>query len=202
MKNTSFAGWLAAILLFVFCECCTSAPPPGPTITDEEMHTVAVAAVNDVLVSEKFDSYLKQYREENGADAVPVLKLAKTLNNTDVTGLNTALITDTIFDALSNSGKVEVTMAEGELRTKAIPDSRDVKFDSNFDPNTVAGPGTLRAADLVLRPKVTSSMVREGRKQIVIRSFVLEMADIRTGLMVWSFSKQLGLMKERPSIGL
>ena len=202
MKKTSPAGWLAAILLFVFCECCTSAPASGPTITDEEMHTVAVAAVNDVLVSEKFDSYLKKYREDNGADAVPVLKLAKTLNNTDVTGLNTALITDTIFDALSNSGKVEVTMAEGELRTKAIPDSRDVKYDSNFDPNTVAGTGTLRAADLVIRPKVTSSMVREGREQVVIRSFVLEMADIRTGLLVWSFSKQLGLVKEKPVVGL
>lgn len=201
MKKTSLAGWLAAILLFVFCESCTSAPAE-PTITNEEMQTVAVAAVDNVLTSERFESYLESYRKEHGANAVPVLKLAKTLNNTDVTGLNTAQITDTLFDALSNSGKVEVTMAEGEQRVKAIPDSRDVKYDTNFDQNTVAGAGTLRAADLVLRTKVTSSMVREGHKQIVIRSFVLEMADIRTGLLVWSFTKQLGQIDNKPRIGL
>ena len=202
MKNTSFAGWLAAILLFVFCESCSTTPPPGPTISEEEMRTVAAAAISDVQKSEKFISYLNKYREENGANAVPVVKLAKTRNDTDVTGLDISPITDTLFRALSSSEMVEVTLAEGELRVKAIPDSRDNKYDSNFDPDSVARPGTIRAADLILRPKVTSSMVREGRKQVVIRSFVLEMADIRTGLLVWSFSKRFGLTKEQQVVGL
>lgn len=203
VKKTILAGCLAAILILFFGEgCATSTPARQVGITAEELQTVAEAAVEDVLNSAKFDSYLNEYRTEHGADAVPVLKLAKTRNDTDDPNLDTTLLTDRIFDALSNSDKVEVTLAEGEQRVKAIPDSRDIKYDSNFDQDTVAKPGTIRAADLVLRPKVTSSKVREGRKQVVIRSFVLEMADIRTGLLVWSFSKKLGQVKEKPAVGL
>lgn len=203
MKKTILAGLLAAILILFFGEgCSTSTPTRSGGITAEELQIVAEAAVKDVLTSPKLDSYLNEYRTEHGADAVPVLKLAKTRNDTDDPDLDTTLLTDMLFNALSNSGKVEVTLAEGEMRVKSIPDSRDNSSDSDFDQDTVAQSGTLRAADLVFRPKVTSSKVREGRKQVVIRTFVLEMADIRTGLLVWSFSKQLGQMKERQAIGL
>ena len=106
-----------------------------------------------------------------------------------------------LFEELLNAGKVDVTMAEGAGRTQAIAASRDLEYDENFDQSTVAKRGTLQAARLVLRPKVTSNSVRDGNTQAVTRTFVLEMADVETGLVMWKFTKQLAFMKKKSSVG-
>jgi len=106
-----------------------------------------------------------------------------------------------LFEELLNSGKVDVTMAEGAGRTQAIAASRDLEYDENFDQSTVAKRGTLQAARLVLRPKVTSNSVQDGNTRAVTRTFVLEMADVQTGLVMWKFSKQLAFMKKKSSVG-
>ena len=171
-------------------------------VSSEEMREVTIAAVQGAMTNPKFTSFLKKYRQEMGDDdAIPVLKLDKTINDTDDPDLNTSEITDMLFEELLNSGKVDVTMAEGAGRTQAIAASRDLEYDENFDQSTVAKRGTLQAARLVLRPKVTSNSVRDGGKQAVTRTFVLEMADVQTGLVMWKFSKQLAFMKKKSSVG-
>jgi uncharacterized protein (TIGR02722 family) len=171
-------------------------------VSSEEMREVTLAAVQGAMTNAKFISFLKKYRQEMGdEDAIPVLKLDKTINDTDDPDLNTSEITDMLFEELLNSGKVDVTMAEGAGRTQAIAASRDLEYDENFDQSTVAKRGTLQAARLVLRPKVTSNSVRDGKTQAVTRTFVLEMADIQTGLVMWKFSKQLAFMKKKSSVG-
>ena len=110
-------------------------------------------------------------------------------------------ITDMLNEALINAGKVDVTMAEGVGMTDSIADSRNLKNDANFDQSTVAKKGTLQAARLVLRPKVMSSTISEDGKQVVVRTFVMEMADIKTGLIMWKFTKQLGFIKEQSTFG-
>ena len=171
-------------------------------VSSEEMREVTLAAVQGAMTNPKFTSFLKKYRQEMGDDdAIPVLKLDKTINDTDDPDLNTSEITDMLFEELLNSGKVDVTMAEGAGRTQAIAASRDLEYDENFDQSTVAKRGTLQAARLVLRPKVTSKSVRDGGTQAVTRTFVLEMADVQTGLVMWKFTKQLAFMKKKSSVG-
>ena len=172
------------------------------TVSSEEMREVTIAAVQGAMTNAKFTSFLKKYRQEMGdEDAIPVLKLDKAINDTDDPDLNTSEITDMLFEELLNSGKVDVTMAEGAGRTQAIANSRDLEDDENFDQSTVAKRGTLQAARLVLRPKVTSNTVRDGNTRAVTRTFVLEMADIQTGLVMWKFSKQLAFMKKKSTVG-
>ena len=171
-------------------------------VSSEEMREVTIAAVQGAMTNPKFTSFLKKYQQEKGdSDAIPVLKLDKTINDTDDPDLNTSEITDMLFEELLNSGKVDVTMAEGAGRTQAIVASRDLEYDENFDQSTVAQRGTLQAARLVLRPKVTSNTVRDGNTQAVTRTFVLEMADVQTGLVMWKFTKQLAFMKKKSSVG-
>ena len=171
-------------------------------VSSEEMREVTIAAVQGAMTNPNFTSFLRKYRAEMGdPDAVPVLKLDKTINDTDDPDLNTSEITDMLFEELLNAGKVDVTMAEGAGRTQAIAASRDLEYDENFDQSTVAKRGTLQAARLVLRPKVTSNSVRDGNTQAVTRTFVLEMADVQTGLVMWKFSKQLAFMKKKSSVG-
>ena len=172
------------------------------TVSSEEMREVTIAAVQGAMTNAKFTSFLKKYQQETGdPDAIPILKLDRTINDTDDPDLNTSEITDMLFEELLNSGKVDVTMAEGAGRTQAIAASRDLEYDENFDQSTVAKRGTLQAARLVLRPKVTSNSVRDGNTKAVTRTFVLEMADVQTGLVMWKFSKQLAFMKKKSSVG-
>ena len=171
-------------------------------VSSEEMREVTIAAVQGAMTNPQFVSFLKRYQTEMGdPDAIPILKLDRTINDTDDPDLNTSEITDMLFEELINSGKVDVTMAEGAGRTQAIAASRDLEYDENFDQSTVAKRGTLQAARLVLRPKVTSNSVRDGNTQAVTRTFVLEMADVQTGLVMWKFTKQLAFMKKKSSVG-
>ena len=205
------AGVSASLLLLAGCGTTTTVYDPSSTRTDirqegsvssEEMRQVTVAAVNGAMTNAKFTAFLRKYKKEmNDEDAIPVLKLDKVVNDTDDPDLNVAEITDMLNEALINAGKVDVTMAEGAGRTGAIAASRALEDDENFDQKTVAQRGTLQAARLVLRPRVISNMVRDGGRKAVTRTFVMEMADIKTGLIMWKFTKQLGFMKEKGTFG-
>ena len=81
-------------------------------VSSEEMREVTIAAVEGAMTNAKFVSFLKKYKQEMGDDdAIPILKLDKTINDTDDPDLNTSEITDMLFEELLNSGKVDVTMA-------------------------------------------------------------------------------------------
>ena len=200
-----------AMLFLAACGTTTTIYDPASTqtnirqegnVSSEEMRQVTRAAVQGAMANAKFQAFLRKYKKEmNDPDAIPVLKLDKTINDTDDPDLNVSEITDMLNEELINAGKVDVTMAEGTGRTQAIANSRKLEEDDNFDQKTVAKRGTLQAARLVLRPKVISNTVRDGSKTAVVRTFVMDMADINTGLVMWKFSKQLGFMKERGTVG-
>lgn len=205
------AGVSCSIALVAGCAPTTTIYEPGTvqtnirqegSISSEEMRQVTVEAVRGAMTNAKFSAFLRRYkREMKDPDAIPVLKLDRVVNDTDDPDLNVGEMTDMLNEALINAGKVDVTMAEGAGRTKAIAASRNLEDDENFDQKTVAPKGTLQAARLVLRPKVTSNTVRDGNRKAVVRTFVMDMADIRTGLVMWKFTKQLGFMKERGTFG-
>ena len=214
MKSSFFllTGLSAAAMLLAACaseETVIYDPATTKTglrqvgsVSSEEMREVTIAAVQGAMTNPNFTSFLRKYKQEMGdPDAVPILKLDRTINDTDDPDLNTSEITDMLFDELLNAGKVNVTLAEGAGRTQAIAASRDLEYDENFDQSTVAKRGTLQAARLVLRPKVTSNFVRDNGTQAVTRTFVLEMADVQTGLVMWRFTKQLAFMKKKSSLG-
>jgi PBP1b-binding outer membrane lipoprotein LpoB len=137
----------------------------------------------------------------NNPNAIPVMKLTKVRNETDDPDLKIGELTDLLSEALLNSGIVDVTIAEGADLQTAIAASRDLALDPNFNQATVAQRGTLHAARIVLCPKVISSEVKDGRTRAVTRTFVLEMGDVKTGLLMWKFTEQLGFMKKHGVIG-
>lgn len=206
------AGIAASAIIFAGCNSTTTTIfDPATTknnirqvgnVSSEELREVTLAAVEGAMTNAKFTTFLRKYKAEMGdQDAIPVLKLDRVINNTDDPDLNVDEITDMLNEALINAGKVDVTMAEGTGKTTAIAASRDLEDDENFDQTTVAKRGTLQAARLILRPKVMSSTISEDGKTVVVRTFVMEMADIKTGLIMWKFTKQLGFVKEKSSFG-
>lgn len=211
MKNMQFFMIAAAVGGIMLSTGCSSTRIYDPTaentnirdtnaISHEEMRGVARAAVRNALAAPKFARYVEKFRADHGGRN-PVLKLDRTVNETNDPDLNTSALTDVIFEELLNSDKVEVTMAEGAGRTQAIANSRLVANDPNFNQATVAKQGTLVAANLVMRPKVVSKETRDGRTRNIERFFVMDMADIEQGLIMWKYSKPLGFVTTRGTVG-
>ena len=211
MKTIKSLSVAAAFVGLLLATGCTSTQIYDPTvertnirdthrISQEEMREVARAAVRNALVAPKFARYVEKFRADHGGRN-PVLKLDKTINDTTDPDLNTSVISDTLFEELLNSDKVEVTMAEGQGRTQSIGNSRLVNLDDNFDKKTTAKTGTLIAANLVMRPKIVSQETRDGRARNIERYFVMDMAEIEGGLIMWKYSKPLGFVTTRGSVG-
>ena len=211
MKRVCLLAGIAAAGLLAGCSTKTTIYDPGRettgvrserNVSSEEFREVARAAVNSAMTNPKVTAFLQRYTVEmNDEYAIPVLKLDRVINDTDDPSLNVSEMTDILNECLINAGKVDVTMAEGAERTASIGASRDIAYDDNFDQSTVAQKGTLQAARLVLRPKVISNLTQDGDRRVVVRTFVMEMADIKTGLIMWKFTKQLGFMREKGTFG-
>ena len=212
MKKALVFATVAAIILLSGCASTTTTiydPAMQQTnlrqrgnVSAEEFRIVAKEAIDGALSNPKFMNFLAAYKAEmQNPNAIPVMKLTKVKNDTDDPDLKIGELTDLLSEALLNSGIVDVTIAEGADLQKAIADSRNMELDPNFNQATVAKRGTLVAARIVLCPKVISSEVQDGRTRAVVRTFVLEMGDIKTGLLMWKFTKQLGFMKKKGVIG-
>ena len=210
-KALLFAG-IAAIIFLSGCASTTTTiydPATQQTnlrqrgnVSAEEFRLVAKEAIDGALSNPKFMNFLAAYKAEmQNPNAIPVMKLTKVKNDTDDPDLKIGELTDLLSEALLNSGIVDVTIAEGADLQTAIAASRNMEMDPNFNQATVAKRGTLTAARIVLCPKVISSEVQDGRTRAVVRTFVLEMGDIKTGLLMWKFTKQLGFMKKQGVIG-
>ncbi|MBQ9446546.1 MAG: hypothetical protein IJU61_08135 [Victivallales bacterium] len=212
MKKALVFAAVAAIILLSGCTTTTTTiyDPTTPqtglrqrgNVSAEEFRIVAKKAADAALSNPKFMNFLAAYKAEmNNPNAIPVMKLTKVRNETDDPDLKIGELTDLLSEALLNSGIVDVTIAEGADLQTAIAASRNLELDPNFNQATVAQRGTLQAARIVLCPKVISSEVKDGRTRAVVRTFVLEMGDIKTGLLMWKFTEQLGFMKKHGVIG-
>lgn len=174
------------------------------TVSSEEMRLVVEDAVKNVLNNSRFKRFLDDYKTEmNNKKARPVLKLTNTVNETDDddNDLRTDEITDLLNQLLLDADVIDVTMAEGKGKSSALATSRNLEDDDNFDQSTVAQRGTMRAARLVMRPKVISNRVEHGGKRVVTRTFVVDIADIKTGMIIWKYTKQLGFMRNKGTFG-
>jgi hypothetical protein len=52
-----------------------------------------------------------------------------------------------------------------------------------------------------MRPKIVSQETRDGRARNIERYFVMDMAEIEGGLIMWKYSKPLGFVTTRGSVG-
>lgn len=172
------------------------------TVTQAECFIAAREAAQNAMTSPVFDRFLSQYRQElNDQNAIPLMQVGYLRNNTNDPDLQMNLVTDELCTALSNSGKVDVTLATGRDASQSFADARDLRHDPNFKKSTVRKQGTLEAPRLSLEGAVISQVTRDGNLTVQVYTFNLKLADLETGRVIWSYNKPFGTKKTRSNVG-
>ena len=174
-------------------------------ISASELREVAGEAINKLLSDDDVQEFLKEYAEERERNPElskrPVIKLAKTRNESNDPNLNTSILTDTLFTRLKDSKFFSVTKYEGADRIREIGDSRDVIDDVNVNEATAMQEGTIQAARLILNSKVVSNQTVEGRTKVVSRFFVVYLIDNKTAQVICEIPVELGFAKKKAVVG-
>ncbi len=172
------------------------------TVSQAECFMAAREAAQNALTSPQFDRFMAQYRQEtNDPQATPLMQVGYLSNRTNDPDLQINLVTDELCTALSNSGKVDVTLATGRDASQSFADARDLRNDPNFKKSTVRKQGTLEAPRLSLEGSVLSQVTRDGNETVQVYSFNLKLADLETGRVIWSYNKPFGTKKTRSPFG-
>jgi len=206
--------YLLAASVFVLAGCTSTTTIYNPetensgfrsthTVSADELKDFAAQALEDAFSSNShFQAFLDNYKKEmNDANARPILMLENAANNTGDSGLDLDPLTNKLKEKLLNSNMVDVTMAVGADLLVSIGGSRTLDDDANFDQSTVAKTGTLKAARLVMRPKASDVVTRDGSARDVVRTFTIDITDLKTGMVIWTFTRQYGFIKTRPAVG-
>lgn len=191
---------------------CVSGSRYDETIADpmtEMIQNAVRSAIQDALTNPRFQKAVQRYKNDaKNTDEAPIIKVAQPVLDTDdpdnqENWMNVA--SEILLSELERSNQVTVSAAEGIKRIQAVAQSRKLCDDENMAQETVAKTGTIKAAVFVLRCKIISNEVREGGRKAnhIIRTFTLtmEIADIGSGMKVWSFVKQFGTKQSASLIG-
>ena len=152
---------------------------------------VARYAVRSALVAPKLARYVEKFRADNGGRN-PVLKFDKAINETRNPDLETFIVYDVFSVELHNSDKMEISKTEDVERIQQIADSRDAVPDSD----AVAKRCNPVAADLVMRLKATSAVVRKGDLHEIEYVFTIEMTEVGSGISLWEYRKSMGFISK------
>jgi penicillin-binding protein activator len=116
-----------------------------------------------------------------------VLVIARIVNDT-MQRIDTDQLIKKIRVALTKSGRVAITTAVGleGAEDEMTYAARELRGDSEFDQQGVAGKGQLQAPDLSLSGKIIQRNNTVNRRtQQIDYYFQLTLTDINTGLSIW-----------------
>ena len=152
-----------------------------------EFRAVVNEAIDSMLTCHAFQEFLKAYKaEKKDENAFPVMKLAKVRNDTDDPDLNVVLMTD-IWKAALLKSQIAFVMDESLENYGVFEPGCVIPYDTKVEP-----------ARIILHTRVISIEELKDRAKVVSYIFLLEMGDIKNGMLIWSFKKQLAFVRHAP----
>lgn len=171
------------------------------TISFSSMKECSIDLVQRFGTSVKFQTFLKKYKEQHGADEIPWLQIGQVKNQTNDDSVNTKIMTDLLRDELINSGLVDVTLATGTDIDRSTSDARDLIDDPNFDKSKIAKKGQLIPPSLSLGGAFISQNTKDGRDTRRAITFNLTIVEIKTGRVIWAENKDFVFDKTKGIFG-
>lgn len=168
--------------------CSTVAVRNIDTHNDKEVAVKGLSSVDFNNVANKMvDSMLRSGAISKPGGGRYVLVIGDIINDT-MQRIDTNQLVKKIRVALSQTGKVSVTMAVGAngAEDKMLMKQRQLRGHKEFDQRGVAAEGQMKAYDLSLTGKIYQSNVRVNRSEERIEyNFWLTLSDPMTGLAFW-----------------
>ena len=152
------------------------------TSTGLDFHDIEYAAYNSIQNLLKSEFVLSLDINEK-----KVLAISDVVNDT-MQQINVQSLTTKITRAMRNSGRFDISGAvagSGGMRDNMIDKRAPLRNDAEFDQFTTIEAGTLVAPNLSLSGKITQKNTSAGKKQRVDYSFILQVVDLKTGLVKW-----------------
>jgi penicillin-binding protein activator len=211
MKNshtirTALTGTLFAALVLGGVTGCQSTPqvqyvdPSGSGLTTvgqinfQDYNAAGIKLVESLLGSGRLDR----------VDGTPFIVMLSRIENRTSQHVDTALLTQNIRIALSQSGKAAFTTAVGaggpeDAATMAV---RDLRESDEFAQDTIAARGTVIAPDLSLSGRIIQQNTYAGNQRQAAYTFQLTLTNLKMGIAIWEGQEQIVKMGSRPRVGL
>ncbi|TLE00977.1 penicillin-binding protein activator LpoB [Helicobacter muridarum] len=128
-----------------------------------------------------------------------VLAISDVVNDT-MQQVNVQSLTMGITRTMRNSGRFQLTGAiagSGGMSDNMIKNVRSLRDDEEFNQYTTTEKGTLIAPELSLSGKIVQKNTRVGKQQRVDYSFILQLIDIKTGIVQWD--EETNIIKVAPN---
>lgn len=108
------------------------------------------------------------------------------ITNDTMQRIDTSQLMAKIETELLRSGKAVMTSAVGSRSDSMVHESRELRYDEEFDPNSIAAKKTLIAPELSMSGKIYQRNIRyDNDKQQVEYYFQLQLTNVRSGLRYW-----------------
>ncbi|RDU71237.1 penicillin-binding protein activator LpoB [Helicobacter aurati] len=177
-------------ILSVYFAGCANEKVQYVDIRDSNKYTSAGLDYHDIEAAahKSVQSLLRsQYILSLDPTRKKVLAISDVINDT-MQQVNVQSLTMNITRTMRNSGKFQLTGAiagSGGMSDNMIKHARNLRENEEFNQYTTAEKGALIAPELSLSGKIVQKNTRVGKQQRIDYSFILQLVDIKTGIVQW-----------------
>ena len=163
-------------------------------INFQDFNSAGVKLVSSLIASGRLDR----------ADGSPAIIMLGRIDNRTSQQLDTALLTQNIRIALSQSGKAAFSTAVGAngAEDTASQEVRTLRANDEFAQSTIAAKGTLSAPEYSLAGRIIQQNTYAGNQKQAAYTFQLVLSNLKHGVAVWEAQEQIVKKGTRPSFGL
>lgn len=202
MKTRAIA-WCTVGLAATLAACAT--PTPQPKIIVGRGPTKVSMNIDANDYNEIAKSFYDSLAESNAVPTGKVVALGPVVNDLEPgKSFDAKKLQDKISTIALSSGRLRFNFAVNAMRDRDVEESRlkvmQLQFakESTVDPEELRTFGTLANVDYLVFGRATSQTVREGGSAEVTYTFVWQLGDCSTGLLVWQAEKEITKSDLRP----
>ena len=180
--------WLVLGLVALSAAGCTSfegeyADPNKAEIVDDKWNETDARKTADQMVSRALNQpWMATFMAEHKTQK-PVVIVDDMKNRTDE-HIDTKALTDSVQNALINSGKVKFVAAD--MRAKVIKEMEYQNDSGNVRQETRKRKGQQTGADFFLSGNISAYVATQGGLKTVTYQTVMQLVDLETTEIVWS----------------
>lgn len=187
MRTHTLVG--AAVLAAMVCGCDSHPRPPEVSYVDPDRpHAAATWSDTDLkMVCDDVFAQLSRHCAAKKPGEKPIVMISRIQNRSNEV-LDTLLIGNTIFTAMSSTGQFELVDAQAR---EDIAAEYEYQQSGYVDPSQSKGPGHQTAAGYMLRGELYQITNTKGWSEVKYYKLTMRLTDIEKGTMLGQWDSEI-----------